>query len=69
MKYFVICRKSISIYTEASLLKFLHRTQSTSTATAQPPYSAIQSENTLDDWTDIREWMDSDFVNWVPFIS
>lgn len=48
-------------------IKSLHRIQS-STATAQPPNSEIQSENTVEDWTDIREWMDSDFVNWVLFM-
>lgn len=31
----------------------------------QPIDAETQMEGTFEDWTDVREWLDADFINWV----
>lgn len=35
------------------------------------PLDETQIEGTFEDWTDVREWLDADFINWVklPFFT
>lgn len=42
----------------------LSRTQS-ATDKPPPPRTDTLFESTFEDWTDMREWFDTDLLNWV----
>lgn len=53
----------------ANDLLFRARARAGSGSHPQPPDAETQIEGTFEDWTDVREWLDADFINWVSVSS